>query len=186
MSARTLLLGLGNPLLSDDAIGLVLARRVYRALAERHELPPAGLEHEPPLGELDLPAPELTLPSGDVVGLVEAAVSGIAVLDVACGWDRLVLTDSIKTVGGKPGTVMRLGLEAFQDTVRTSSPHDLNLASALEFGARQGFDVPKEFVIYAVEAVDVLTFHEGLSPPVERALDGAVARILEEQFGVSG
>lgn len=153
-------------------------------MAAKHNLPSAGLEHDPPLGELDLPAPELTLSTGDVVGLAEAAVSGIAVLDVACGWDRLVLTDSIKTVGGESGTVMRLGLEAFQDTVRTASPHDLNLASALEFGAQQGFDVPKEFVIYAVEAVDVLTFNEGLSSPVKKALDGAVERILCEQFGV--
>ena len=106
MPRRTLLLGLGNPLLSDDAVGLVLARKVYRALAAHHGLGPAGLEHEPPLGELDLPAPELTLPNGDVVGLAEAAISGIAVLDVACGWDLLVLMDSIKTVGGKPGMVM--------------------------------------------------------------------------------
>ena len=70
--------------------------------------------------------------------------------------------------------------------MRTASPHDLNLASALEFGAKQGFDVPDEFVIYAIEAVDVLTFNEGLSPQVENALDGAVDQILREQFNVDG
>lgn len=183
MPSRTLLFGLGNPLLSDDAVGLVLAREVYKTLAHRNGLEPSGLTgEEPPLGYLDLPAPEITLPDGEVVGLAEAAVAGVAALDVMCGWERVVLMDSIQTVGGVPGTILRLGRDDFQDTVRTASPHDLDLFSALEFGAENGFEVPGEVVIYAIEAQDVLTFHEGLGKVVADAVPEATRRIMADQF----
>ncbi len=183
MPSRTLLFGLGNPLLSDDAVGLVLAREVYKALAAKHDLEPTGLTGvEPPLGYLDLPAPQLTLPHGEVVGLAEAAVAGVAALDVVCGWERVVLMDSIQTIDGVPGTILCLRQDDFQDTIRTASPHDLDLFSALEFGANHGFEVPDELVIYAIEAVDVLTFHEGLGQMVSEAVPEAMERILKEQF----
>lgn len=183
MVSRTLLFGLGNPLLSDDALGLVLAREVYKAVAKKNALEPRGLTgEEPPLGYLDSPTPELILPLGDIVGLAEAAVAGVAALDVMCGWERVILMDSIQTLEGVAGTILRLGQEDFQDTVRTASPHDLDLFSALEFGAENGFDVPDKVVIYAIEAQDVLTFHEGLSDVVATAIPKATRRILIEQF----
>ncbi len=185
MPNRTLLFGLGNPLLSDDAVGLVLAREVYKALATAHGLEPDGLTpKEPELGYLDLPAPEISLPGGEVVGLAEAAVAGVAALDVVCGWERVILMDSIQTIDGVPGTVLRLGKENFQDTVRTASPHDLDLFSALEFGAEHGFEVPGQVIIYAIEALDVITFHEGLGKVVAGVVPEAAKRILSEQFDV--
>ena len=187
MPRRTLIFGLGNPLLCDDALGLMAARSLYKALAAHHGLAPAGLDPAiaaPPLGELDYPCPTLALPDGEEVGLAEAAVAGLGALDIVCGWNRVIFIDSIQTSDGVAGTVLRFGLEDFDNTVRTASPHDLNLASALAFGHEQGFAVPTEIAIYAVEALDVLTFREGLSEPVAAALPGMVARVLREQFGV--
>ena len=187
MPRRTLILGLGNPLLCDDALGLIAARSLYKALAAHHGLAPVGLEPAdaaPPLGELDYPCPALALPDGEEVGLAEAAVAGLGALDIVCGWNRVIFIDSIQTNDGVAGTLRRFGLEDFDDTVRTASPHDLNLASALAFGGEQGFAVPTEIAIYAIEAEDVLTFREELSETVAAALPGAVARMLREQFGI--
>lgn len=193
MVSSTLLFGLGNPILSDDALGLVLARDVYRELAHRHALFPTGLEDpEPPLGELADPWPSIKLPveqnfgdgQAEIVGLAEAAVAGLAVLDVVCGWERVILMDSIQRQDGEPGTIYRYHLEDFMDTARMTSPHDLNLPSAIEFGASQGFQVPENIIIYAIEAEDVFTIREGMSQVVKTALPLAKDRILTEEFAL--
>jgi hydrogenase maturation protease len=62
---RTLILGLGNPILSDDAAGLVAARRLFERLGEQD------------------------------VDLIEAATSGLQTVRLLSGYDRAVIIDSI-------------------------------------------------------------------------------------------
>ena len=62
---RTLILGLGNPILSDDAAGLVAARRLYERIG------------------------------GEDVDLVEAATSGLKTVRLLSGYDRAVIIDCI-------------------------------------------------------------------------------------------
>jgi hydrogenase maturation protease len=60
---RTLILGLGNPILSDDAAGLQAARQLYE------------------------------LVGGEGVDLVEAAVAGMQTVQLLSGYDRAVIID---------------------------------------------------------------------------------------------
>ena len=71
---RTLLLGMGNPVLRDDAVGVRLAAQIGARLGSRPEL--------------------------DVIE--ECSVGGLNLLDVVEGYDRLIVLDSIKA-GGPPG-----------------------------------------------------------------------------------
>jgi hydrogenase maturation protease len=149
---KTLLLGLGNPILKDDSVGL----RVLGKMAER-----------------------LT---AENIDFKEACFANIDILDVIEPYDRLIIIDSIKTKGGRPGQLYPLRLEDFQLTMHLSCPHDINLATALELGRRLGMHMPKEIRIYAIEVEDNQTFSESCSPSVERAIPGIVEEIAQREF----
>ena len=149
--AKTLLLGLGNPILRDDAVGL----RVVRALGER-----------------------MTRERADVQ---ESSFANIDLLDFVGAYDRLIIVDSIKTEGGKPGDLYRLNLDDFRSTLHLGCPHDINLATALELGKRLGIHIPREIAIYAVEVEDDQTFCETCSPLVEEAIPRIVYEIAQRE-----
>jgi hydrogenase maturation protease len=150
---KTLILGVGSSILTDDSVGLVVAER----LRERF----GGLD------DFDFGANE---------------EAGISLLEESIGYGRLVIIDSILT-GAEPGTVHRLGLSDLGRSIHSNSPHGLNLATVLELGRTQGMAVPKDVVIYAVEVVDVLTLGEQLTPELDARVDAVVDEIAEEVFG---
>ena len=147
---RTLLLGMGNPLLCDDAIGVRLAAGLALRLERR--------------------------PGLDVIE--ECSVGGLNLVDVVAGYDRLIVIDSIKTRDGKPGAWYRLSAGSLRETMNLSSVHDTNFATALEFGRRMGTPVPDDddIHIFAVEVDDNMTFCETMTP----ALETGYAELLEE------
>jgi hydrogenase maturation protease len=147
---RTLLLGMGNRLLCDDAIGVRLAGDLPSRLGRRPEL--------------------------DVVE--ECSVGGLGLLDVVAGYDRVVVIDSIKTRDGTPGAWYRFSAESLLDTMNLSNVHDANFATALELGRRIGTPVPDndDIHIFAVEVDDNMTFSETMTP----ALEAAYPELLEE------
>jgi hydrogenase maturation protease len=153
---RTLLLGLGNPILKDDAVGL----KVVRALEER-------------ISEKD-------------VYVDEASFANIEILEAISSYDRLIIVDSIKTSGGTPGELYGLSLEDLQSTLHLSCPHDINLATALELGKRLGIHVPGEIRIYAIEVEDNQTFSETCTPSVERAIPQIVEEIAQREHFIFG
>ena len=125
---RTLLLGMGNPILSDDAIGVRLAADFKAATSSQREF--------------------------DIVE--ECSVGGINLLDLLSGYQRVVVLDSLQTSGGTPGACHRFTAEALRETVHLTNIHDANFATALEFGRHLGLPVPDddEIHIFAVEIED--------------------------------
>ncbi len=149
---RTLILGVGSSILTDDSIGLVVAGKLKERLAGRDDVD---------------------------VGVNEEA--GFSLLEESLGYDRLVIVDSILT-GREPGTVMRLDLDDLGRTIHSNSPHGANLATVMELGRQQDMDVPDDVVIYAIEVVDVLTFGEELTPALAARVGAIVDEILGEVF----
>jgi len=147
---KTLVLGLGNPILSDDSVGF----RVVQELKARFD------------------RPDLTL--------VESSTSGLSLLDLITGYDKLIIVDAIKTEGGEAGKIYRSGAENLGAIRHSASPHDINLATALELGRKLGAALPQQITILAIEVVDVTTFNEKCSPEVERAIPLAVSMVAEE------
>jgi len=150
---NTLVVGLGNPILSDDGVGIRVAREV------------AGQVHDPR------------------VTVTETSGAGLSLLDSIAGYDRVIIVDSIQTKEGNPGQIYHLGLEDFSLTKYFSSPHQINLATALELGRMLGMAMPQKVTIFAVEAKDVTTFSERCTPEVERVVPGVVKMVLEELNG---
>ena len=155
---KTLLLGMGNPILSDDAIGVRLAAD-FRAAIE--------------------PSPELDIRE-------DCSVGGINLLDVLRGYQRAIVLDSLQTSGGTPGTWHRFTAEALQETVHLTNVHDTNFATALDLGRRLGLPLPNadEIHILAVEIQDNRTFSEEMTPTLEQAYSGLKAAIFAELRGL--
>jgi hydrogenase maturation protease len=150
---KTLILGVGSSILTDDSVGLVVAGVLKERLAGRDDVD---------------------------VGVNEEA--GFTLLEESLGYDRLVVIDSILT-GQVPGTLMRLTLRDLGRTIHSNSPHGMNLATVMELGRQQRMDVPDEVVIYAIEVVDVLTFGEELTPELASRVGTIADEIESELFG---
>lgn len=151
---RVLVLGVGNPILSDDGVGIHVAR----------ELKKKGL------------------PGVDVE---ELAASGLELLDVVRGYDKVIIIDAIQTSQGKPGELFVLEEKDFERSIHGSSPHGINIATALALGRQLvPSEMPKEVVFFAVEAEDLVNVSEMLTPKVAMALPGIVERVRKESDSV--
>lgn len=138
--------------MSDDAVGLVVARSIEERLGPREDVD-FGVNEE----------------------------AGFSLLEESLGYDRLVVIDSILT-GREPGTVLRFDLSDLGRTIHSNSPHGMNLATVMELGRTQGLDVPDEVVIYAIEVLDTVTFGEELTPRVASKVGDIVELIVGEVF----
>ncbi|MBN2575406.1 MAG: hydrogenase maturation protease [Deltaproteobacteria bacterium] len=149
---KTLLLGMGNPILSDDAIGIRLATDLAQRL---------------------LGYPGLTVRA-------DCSVGGLEVLDVMAGYSRAIIIDSIQTVGGVPGQWHAFDAEALRETMHLTNVHDANFATALELGHRLGIRLPKpsDICVFAVEAEDTVTFSERMTPALEARYPALLDEIL--------
>lgn len=150
VKVKTLILGLGNPILTDDGVGL----RVAQALAER------------------------IVETG--VTIEESSLSGLSLLDELVGFDRVIIIDAIQTVNGRPGDIYVLNLEDFSITQRATSTHGVDLLTAIELGRQLNLKMPHQISIFAIEAKDVTTFAEACSPEVERAIPECVDMVIAD------
>jgi hydrogenase maturation protease len=150
MTMKTLVLGMGNPILCDDAVGIRVARD-FRAEAK-------------------------DFPGVDYV--VDCSVGGLNLLDLVTGYDRLIVFDSIRGGGGPPGSWYAMTGESFRETMNLTNVHDANFTTALELGRHMGTRVPApaEVYIFAVEIADNLTFSESLTPELEAAYPRSLPR----------
>lgn len=150
----TVILGLGNSILSDDAVGILAAREAGKLLE--------GCE--------------------DVV-IAENERGGMDVLDEIGPYERAVLVDGIKTGRKPPGTIFLLSAREFIPTRRLSGFHDLDLSTALELARRLGLPVPEEIIVLAVEINDDVNFGEKCSPEVAAAISKAAAVATAKALG---
>jgi len=153
---KTLVLGLGNPILSDDGVGIYVARAV-----------------------------EARRSAGEHLSFCEASVGGMRLLEVMSGYERVILVDAIQTQDGQPGQIYRLRADDVRTSRHAGSSHDLSLPGALILGRRLGMPLPADehILIIAIEVQEVLDFGERCTPAVAAAIPQAVEAVLNELQG---
>src|ERR1035437_2332477 len=146
-SPRILLLGLGNDILTDDAVGLHVVHELQRELAGH--------------------------PSIDVR---ETTEMGLALLDFITGYRAVVIVDSIQTGKAAPGSIHELDAAALNHlTGRT--PHFVGVSETLALGRQLGLVMPEQVRIFAIEVEDPFTLGTSMTPVLQSALPGIVQRI---------
>jgi len=118
----------------------------------------------------------------DDVTFAEASVGGLRLLDTITGYERVIMVDAIQTHGGKPGDIHRLYPNDLRASLHSGSTHDLSLPGALALGRGVGMALPDDeaITIIAIEAEDVLTFGETVTPEVAAVIPRAVEAVLAE------
>lgn len=142
------IIGLGNELRGDDAVGILVARRL------RQEI-------------------------GDRVEVVEAEMAGVDLVELMNGADVAILIDAACS-GQAPGTIHRLDASAdsISGPIFPHSSHAIGTADALELARAMGV-LPATVIVYGVEAENTEA-GQRLSPPVAKALNQVVARIVQD------
>jgi len=147
---RILVLGVGNILLSDEAIGV----RIVEALAARYHLP-------------------------DHVDVVDGGTAGMELLETMANRSHLIIADAIVSRNDSPGSVMTLRDNdvpvLFTNKI---SPHQLGLADVLS-ALRFTGEFPRKLTLIGVIPAS-LEPHIGLTPVVAASLEPALARVIAE------
>lgn len=151
---RTLLLGLGNELYGDDAVGI----HVVRKIKEESQNQPTG-----------------AFPQDDI-SMEECALSGLALLDLIIGYDRIVLVDTIKRESPCPGRIHLLE-EGDIRAVPGPSPHYVSIPQMVEIGRRLGLHMPSRIQVVAIEAKNIYHLGEGLSAEMREKLPAIIREV---------
>lgn len=144
---KILVLGLGNDIMRDDAVGLHVVRQVRQRL-----------------------------PDNSCIDVRESTEMGLALLDHVTGFDELVIVDAVQTGTAQPGTVHVFDPTDLKPA-RLVSPHLAGVSEMLAFGNALGLQMPRRVTIYGIEVEDPFTVDTELTRRLQCALPGIVARV---------
>jgi hydrogenase maturation protease len=147
---KTIVLGVGNPILQDDGVGL----HVIEALRQR-----------------------LTNP---LVTIETASTGGMNLLDMIRGFEKVILIDAVKQNDSEPGEVKRFLLSDFHSVHScnphdVSLSEALHVAAQL--GEKH---LPLQIILIGITVKNTYEFGEQLSSEVSSAIPTAVNMVLEE------
>jgi len=146
---KTLILGLGNPLVSDDSVGLRVAEELKTRLADRPD-----------------------------VEVSEDYWGGLRLMERLIGYDRAIVIDAIQT-GGPPGTIIWLTPGDLPTQRSASAHDvNLPTALEFGRQAGMPLPADQSIRLVGIEASDILTFAEQCTPAVAAAVPRAVAEVL--------
>ena len=150
MPAATAIFGLGNPLMSDEGVGV----RVLERLAQCEGLP-------------------------EDVELIDLGSGGMRLLHHLEGRRKLIFVDCA-FMREEPGTLRRFGLDEVRSTKLRlrRSLHEGDLLETLALAAELG-TLPEDVVIFGIEPGSVVPGTE-LSPGLEARLRDYATRVREE------
>jgi hydrogenase maturation protease len=149
---KTLVLGIGNDILGDDAVGIHIARELARQVS------PAQAD------------------------VRETGATGLNLIEMITGYDRLIVADAILTnLKTGAGKIHRLELKDLNETDGSITPHEAGLRNTIELG-KQLFPglMPETVVIFGVQIQDVSEISIEMSPKVKAAMPKVVKMILAE------
>ena len=148
--APILVLGLGNDILTDDAVGLRVTAMVSEQVAD---------------------GPDIEVRATTEIGL--------ALLDEIAGREAVVLVDSVQTGNAAPGAIHEIDVENLS-RILTTSPHFLGIGETLALGKMLGLVMPRHVRIVAVEVADPYTLGTTMTPAVEAAVAPAATRVVAQ------
>jgi hydrogenase maturation protease len=153
MTSKTLILGLGNPILGDDGVGWRVAEAVQTRLS---------IINTPV--EVDF-----------------ASLGGLSLMERMLGYERVILVDCLETGSAPFGTVESFPLSELADPSagHSASAHDTSLITALQTAQSMGADVPSRVDVVTVEAKTSVDFSEQLSPEIAAAVPVATAAVIK-------
>jgi hydrogenase maturation protease len=154
---RTVVLGLGNPVLCDDAVGLRVVAELKHLLADQ------------------------PIPGVDVLASTRA---GFELLDLLRGYSSAVIVDALDLPAAVPGRIRRLKPDDVRGSARLTNQHELGIGAVFALAERLGIGMPDDVQIVAVETADARSMAEELTPAVA-AIVAPLARDLHAELAAA-
>jgi hydrogenase maturation protease len=155
---RTIVVGLGNPVLGDDGVGWRVADEVEERLSAIRQ-------------------------TGGCCPAVEVerlGVGGLRLMEFLDGYDAAILVDAAEFIGRPLGEVRSCALEELDCYAagHLDSAHDASLITALALGRRLGASLPTRIQTVTVQVHGTDVFSEQLTPEVELAVPAAASAVV--------
>jgi hydrogenase maturation protease len=150
MKKQTIVLGLGNPLMSDEGIGIFFINKLSEYSGK--------------------------YPSVD---FIDAGTGGLNILHLLEGRNKAVFIDCAN-MGVQPGTIKRFSPDQVKSVKQLAhqSLHEQDLIKIIEM-AKQLDQCPKEIVIFGIQPKNV-SFGQSLSEELEKNIDNYISVICKE------
>jgi hydrogenase maturation protease len=147
---KTLIIGLGNPIVSDDSVGLRVAARLREILADRED-----------------------------VDVTEDCWGGLRLMERMIGYDRAIVIDAIST-GAPPGTIHHLTTTSISTQKSASAHDvNLPTALAFGRRAGAHLPADDDVRLIGIEAEDLINFGDTCTPAVAAAIPSAVREVVQ-------
>ncbi|GJQ34721.1 MAG: hydrogenase maturation protease [Anaerolineales bacterium] len=143
---KTIIVGLGNPILGDDGVGWKVVEELTRQM-----------------------------PTDLSVGLECLSVGGIGLMEHLIGYDRAIIIDAFIADKEDLGSILIQKLDNLPNysAFHISSAHDTSLQNAIELGKRMGAQLPVDVTVIGIAIQRISEFGENLSPPVAECVPQA-------------
>ena len=149
---RTLVLGIGNPILGDDGVGFHIAQELAKEIKDEN------------------------------IDVKDTSICGLNLLELIVGYDKVIIIDAVMTENGEVGEIYQLRPENIEEPAYSIiSAHHLNLLTTFKLG-RELFPkkMPGEVAVLAIGIQEVARVTEQMTRKVREAVQKAVNLILEE------
>ncbi len=149
--ADILVIGMGNLIMGDDAVGPLAVRELSRRLAQYSRS----------------------------IHYIENYTCGLDLLGEIGGYDTLVFVDSLESGSKSSGECIELSLNEIKNIEygSLSSSHGITLPLLWDLGARLNLDLPEECIIFGIVIDRPYEFSEELSGPLKNSFYHAITTI---------
>ena len=136
---KTIIVGLGNPILGDDGVGWKVIEEISQ-----------------------------NLPRNVSVGIECLSVGGLSLMEHLIGYDRAIIIDAFIADAEDVGSILIRKLNELPNysAFHISSAHDTSLQNAIQLGREMGAYLPVDVLIIGIAIRRISEFSEVLSSPV--------------------
>lgn len=142
---------MGNTILNDDAVGIILVRYLKKHLDN------------------------ITTD----IEFKETSWGGFRIIDLIRGYNYVVVLDAIKTGNFFPGHIHKLKTSDLLPTLRLNSYHDINFITAIKLAETFKEKMPEDIDIIAVEVENNFTIAEKLSDEIIQSIEKCTKIVLD-------
>lgn len=150
---KTIIVGIGNPLLGDDGVGWKVAEEIQKQL--------------PPKTNIDV---------------VCLSLGGLGLMERLIGYQRAILIDAFALKeNDEIGSILIMKLNDLPNysAYHTNNVNNISLQTAFELGRTMGAQLPDDVDVVGIVTDQIHEFSETLSPHVTDAVPFAVRIVLD-------
>ncbi|MBC8320780.1 MAG: hydrogenase maturation protease [Bacteroidetes bacterium] len=146
---NTLILGFGNPLLSDDGIGT----RIVNDLKTKMD--------------------------NNLFEFSSAYICGIDIITIIKGYKNMIVVDGCMTQNSTPGELSFYTVDNYYGMAHLDNYHDVKFRDIIKLSRDLNLHIPENIHIVAIEIKEDMVFSKDLSPSLQNSYPEILQKVLD-------